>query len=201
MNTNNTIILKFIERMVNDGYSEFRISRIKSQMNKLLNYINDSDINEEIIVSFVEDNYAFDYYNPVNDNQLDKIKYLKNLLEFKNTGNYLKRHSKVFILNEKFYDIYNEYEKHLDTKSIEPITRKCKLIKTKLFLNSLIEIDDISELKKSHCYNFINDLDYSLRYKEEITYKVTKEYLKAFPMLNGKFSVHFCNTSDGVNFE
>lgn len=174
MNTNNTIILKFIERMVNDGYSESRISRIKSQMNKLLNYINDSDINEEIIVSFVEDNYAFDYYNPVNANQLDKIKYLKNLLEFKDTGNYLKRHSKVFILNEKFYDIYNEYKKYLDTKNIEPITRKCKLIKTKLFLNSLIEIDDISELKKSHCYNFINDLDYSLRYKEEITYEVRR---------------------------
>lgn len=80
MNTNNTIILNFIERMVNDGYSESRISRIKNQMNKLLNYIDDGDINEEIIVSFVEDNYAFDYYNPVNANQLDKIKYLKNLL-------------------------------------------------------------------------------------------------------------------------
>lgn len=52
MNTNNTIILNFIERMVNDGYSESRISRVKSQMNKLLNYIADSDINEKIIVSF-----------------------------------------------------------------------------------------------------------------------------------------------------
>lgn len=174
MNTNNTIILKFIERMVNDGYSQSRILKIKIQMKKLLNYIADNNINEEIIVSFVKDNYNFDYYNPINHNQLDKIKYLKNLLEFKDTGNYLKRHSKVFILNEKFYDIYNEYKKYLDTKNIEPITRKCKLIKTKLFLNSLIEIDDISELKKSHCYNFINDLDYSLRYKEEITYEVRR---------------------------
>ena len=52
MNTNNTIILKFIERMVNDGYSESRISRIKSQMNKLLNYINDSDINVELKTKF-----------------------------------------------------------------------------------------------------------------------------------------------------
>ena len=80
MNTNNTIILNFIERMVNDGYSESRISRVKSQMNKLLNYIADSDINEKIIVSFVKDIYNFDYYNPNNHNQLDKIKYLKNLL-------------------------------------------------------------------------------------------------------------------------
>lgn len=37
-------------------------------------------------------------------------------------------------------------------------------------------------------------------YKEEITYRITKEYLKEFPMLENKFSVHFCNTSDGVNF-
>lgn len=39
----------------------------------------------------------------------------------------------------------------------------------------------------------------SPEYKEEITYKITKEYLKEFPMLEGKFSVHFCNTSDGVS--
>lgn len=174
MNTNNTIILNFIERMVKDGYSESRISRIKGQLNKLLNYIVDNDINEEIIVSFVKDNYKFDYYNPINHNQLDKIKYLKNLLEFKDTGNYLKRHSKVFIPNDKFYDICNDYEKYLNTRNIELTTRKCKLIKTKLFFNSLTEIDDISELKKSHCYNFINDLDYSLRYKEEITYEVRR---------------------------
>lgn len=174
MNTNNTIILNFMERMVNDGYSESRISRIKGQLNKLLNYIANNDINEKIIVSFVKDNYNFDFYNPINNNQLDKIKYLKNLLEFKYTGNYLKRHSKIFISNDKFYDIYNDYEKYLNTRNIEPITRKCKLIKTKLFLNSLTEIDDISELKKSHCYNFINDLDYSLRYKEEITYEVRR---------------------------
>ena len=174
MNTNNTIILNFIERMVNDGYSESRILRIKSQMNKLLNYIADNDINENVIVSFVKDNYNFNYYNPINANQLDKIKYLKNLLEFKDTGNYLKRHSKVFISNDKFNDIYDAYEKYLDTKNIEPITKKCKLIKTKLFLNSLIEIDDISEIRKSHCYNFINGLNYSLRYKEEITYEVRR---------------------------
>lgn len=174
MNTNNTIILNFIERMVDDGYSKSRISKVKSQMNKLLNYIDDNDINEEIIVSFVKDNYNFDFYNPINHNQLDKIKYLKNLLEFKNTGNYLKRHSKVFISNEKFYDIYNDYEKYLNTRNIELITKKCKLIKTKLFLNYLTEIDDISELEKSHCYNFINDLDFSLRYKEEITYEVRR---------------------------
>ena len=174
MNTNNTIILNFIERLVNDGYSESRILRIKSQMNKLLNYIADNDINEDIVVTFVKDNYNFDYYNPINNNQLDKIKYLKNLLEFKNTGNYLKRHSKEFILNDKFNDIYNEYEKYLNTRNIEPITKKCKLIKTKLFLNSLTEIDDISKLKKNHCYNFINNLDYSLRYKEEITYEVRR---------------------------
>lgn len=174
MNTNNTIILKFMERMENDGYSKSRISRVKGQLNKLLNYIDNNDINEEIIASFVKDNYNFDFYNPINHNQLDKIKYLKNLLEFRNTGNYLKRHSKVFIFNDKFYDIYNDYEKYLNTRNIESITRKCKLIKTKLFLNSLTEIDDISELKKSHCYNFINDLNYSLRYKEEITYEVRR---------------------------
>ena len=38
MNTDNTIILNFIERMARDGYSESRIYKIKGQMNKLLNY-------------------------------------------------------------------------------------------------------------------------------------------------------------------
>lgn len=35
-------------------------------------------------------------------------------------------------------------------------------------------------------------------YTEEIEQKVTKEYLTAFPKLEGKFSVHFCDTADGV---
>ena len=35
-------------------------------------------------------------------------------------------------------------------------------------------------------------------YKEEIAYNVTKQYLKEFPELEGKFAVHFCNTADGV---
>jgi len=177
LNTYNTIILNFMERMVNDGYSESRISRIKNQMNKLSKYLSDNninDLNEDIIVEFVKDMYNFDYFNPINNNQLDKIKYLKNLLEFKATGNYLKRHTRIYISIDKFYDIYKDYEEYLNTRNIELITKKCKLIKTKLFLNSLTEIDDISELKKIHCYDFINNLDYSLRYKEELTYEVRR---------------------------
>ena len=177
LNTYNTIILNFTERMVNDGYSESRILKIKIQMNKLLNYISSNglnDINEKVIVSFVRDTYNFDYYNPINDNQLDKIKGLKNLLEFKNTGNYLKRHSNEVILINRFYDVHKDYESYLNTKVIKPITKQCKLIKIKLFLNSLTEIDDIRKLEKFHCYNFINNLDYSLRYKEELTYEVRR---------------------------
>ena len=176
LNTHDTI-LNFIERMVNDGYSESRINKIKGQMNKFLKYLSNNDIsniNEDIIVSFVNDIYNFDYYNPINNNQLDIIKYFKNLLEFKNTGDYIKYHSKILISNDRFYDIYKEYEGYLNTKNIEPITKKCKLIKTKLFFNSLTDIDDISNLKKIHCYIFINNLDYSLRYKEELTYEVRR---------------------------
>ena len=36
------------------------------------------------------------------------------------------------------------------------------------------------------------------KYKESIQEKVTKEFLKAFPQLEGKFSVHFCKSADGV---
>lgn len=36
-------------------------------------------------------------------------------------------------------------------------------------------------------------------YKESIMEKVTKEYLKTFPNLEGKFSVHYCHSADGVN--
>ncbi|MDO4301372.1 MAG: galactokinase family protein [Clostridia bacterium] len=35
-------------------------------------------------------------------------------------------------------------------------------------------------------------------YTEQIEETVTKKYLEAFPELRGKFSVHFCDTSDGV---
>ena len=35
-------------------------------------------------------------------------------------------------------------------------------------------------------------------FKEAIEEKVTREYLKAFPGLTGKYSVHFCHSADGV---
>ena len=36
-------------------------------------------------------------------------------------------------------------------------------------------------------------------FEDSITEAVTREYLEAFPHLEGKFSVHICETSDGVN--
>lgn len=38
-------------------------------------------------------------------------------------------------------------------------------------------------------------------FKEEIEYKIRREYIKAFPKLADKFSVHFTTTSDGVALE
>ena len=35
-------------------------------------------------------------------------------------------------------------------------------------------------------------------YKESIEERVTREYLKQFPGLTGKYSVHFCHSADGV---
>ena len=35
-------------------------------------------------------------------------------------------------------------------------------------------------------------------YENDITEKVTKEYLKAFPLLSDKFSTHICQSADGV---
>jgi galactokinase/galacturonokinase len=34
-------------------------------------------------------------------------------------------------------------------------------------------------------------------YRESIEQTVTREYLKQFPQLEGKYSVHFCKTADG----
>ena len=34
--------------------------------------------------------------------------------------------------------------------------------------------------------------------EEEIKQAVTSAYLKSFPALEGKFSVHFCRSADGV---
>ena len=38
-------------------------------------------------------------------------------------------------------------------------------------------------------------------YEESITETVTREYLKVFPELEGKFSVHICETADGVHLD
>lgn len=38
-------------------------------------------------------------------------------------------------------------------------------------------------------------------YKESIMETVTKEYLKVFPQLEGKFSIHFCHSADGVHLD
>ena len=39
------------------------------------------------------------------------------------------------------------------------------------------------------------------KYSESIEENVTKEYLKAFPDLKGKFSVHICHSADGVELK
>ena len=36
-------------------------------------------------------------------------------------------------------------------------------------------------------------------FEESIVENVTREYLKAFPHLEGKYSVHICESADGVN--
>lgn len=38
-------------------------------------------------------------------------------------------------------------------------------------------------------------------YADAITEQVTREYLQAFPHLEGKYSVHICNTADGVKLD
>ena len=35
-------------------------------------------------------------------------------------------------------------------------------------------------------------------YEEKIEYEVTQAYLKEFPALEGKYSVHMCESADGV---
>ena len=40
-----------------------------------------------------------------------------------------------------------------------------------------------------------------LSFEEQIERRVCEQYLAAFPHLEGKFSVHFCHTADGVNLK
>ena len=35
-------------------------------------------------------------------------------------------------------------------------------------------------------------------FEEKIVEKVSREYLKAFPQLEGKYSAHICESADGV---
>lgn len=46
---------------------------------------------------------------------------------------------------------------------------------------------------KGCCMALINP-----EYTEQIEYEVTKAYLKEFPLLEGKYSVHMCESADGV---
>jgi galactokinase/galacturonokinase len=36
---------------------------------------------------------------------------------------------------------------------------------------------------------------------QSITERVTREYLRAFPHLEGKYSMHICESADGVHLE
>ncbi|MBP3394829.1 MAG: GHMP kinase [Lentisphaeria bacterium] len=38
-------------------------------------------------------------------------------------------------------------------------------------------------------------------FKESIMEQVTREYLKIFPLLEGRFSVHYCHSADGVHMD
>lgn len=38
------------------------------------------------------------------------------------------------------------------------------------------------------------------KYKDEITKKISEEYLSQFPELEGAFEIHYCRTADGVKF-
>ncbi|MBR6531672.1 MAG: GHMP kinase, partial [Clostridia bacterium] len=38
-------------------------------------------------------------------------------------------------------------------------------------------------------------------YEESVIETVTNEYLKAFPHLEGKYSVHICTSADGVKLD
>ena len=38
-------------------------------------------------------------------------------------------------------------------------------------------------------------------FEESIIETVTREYLEAFPHLEGRYSVHICESADGVNLE
>lgn len=46
------------------------------------------------------------------------------------------------------------------------------------------------------CYMAIVDS----RYTRQIGEYVTEKYLEVFPELRGKFSVHFCDTADGMTY-
>jgi len=49
---------------------------------------------------------------------------------------------------------------------------------------------------KGCCMALINP-----EYKDFISEKITKEYISAFPLLEDKFSIHFCKTADGVSLQ
>ena len=46
--------------------------------------------------------------------------------------------------------------------------------------------------------SFITFADKTDEIEESIKEKVTEEYLKVFPELKGKYSVHICESADGV---
>jgi len=49
---------------------------------------------------------------------------------------------------------------------------------------------------KGCCMALINP-----KYREQIAERVEREYLAAFPELEGKYSTHFCQTADGVAYQ
>ena len=67
------------------------------------------------------------------------------------------------------------------------------------------EIDNL-KVEKNTIQSYINQLDKQMNaltseiagFETKIEEKITVGYLKEFPELSGKFSVHFCKSADGV---
>lgn len=156
------------EKMRNDGYSKNVIETAQWIIGHFNNYCTDRGIpviTATVAAEFVRECFGFDYYNALIPMQTVVRRPLLILLEFEESGNYLKTHqkgstTKIPIVYES---LFREYRDYVNTMPISSNSKERKLwIFTKYFeyLESQGILNTI-DIQYSDVHNYINKLPHA----------------------------------------
>lgn len=178
------IIPSYNQKLINDGMSKSVIGIAKRVTNDFKGYCfnnNIETINEEVIKKFYHEKYDFDFENPEKKYFYSLRKVLFSIMEYHNTGSYLKRHYKP---NEIVVpDKYNTVFKIIENDYVEKLNIVKKSKRRILWVTSDMfcfcndnKIENIKNLSINDITKYINSI--KMKYSEH-SLKNIKTILRA----------------------